>query len=388
MASLIIKQPKIVSVNNNKSRISTDIIRDGNVLPFWVEADNKYAQYMVTENCDAALCFALVLAMRRGYDIVCEAPITEILLYKLNEFAQVAYTYSSRLHLPKITAETCSVLPNKGAVVTTASFGVDSSYAIDKFLNPPYPSLKLTHLVHNDLLEFSDFRYRYMAHYKKTKEDALEISNKVKELARKKVVEFAGELGLEYCFFDTNASSFGIGSNFYITFLNAGLVTFSFAKLFGTVVVPGTYDVSHFNIKNVFYCDNTYHELLNLFSLTTADATGGIKFIPDSFCADRLDKLRSIMGNQILRKYLSVCWFTQNEKNCNTCSKCKRTLVILDYLGVLERFSESFDIEFYNKNFNESYAPYIVYGRDLKNNLHVDEKRYRELRDTVIAKHR
>ena len=246
----------------------------------------------------------------------------------------------------------------------------------------------MTHIMHNDLLEFRDLRIRYRDTYKKSSEEAIKISNQVKAAAREKVIKLTNELCLEYCFFDTNIAEWGVSSNFYLTFLNSGFVAFSFAKLFGTVIVPGTYDLSHFKVTDIFYYDTTYHELLNMYSLSTTDSKGGINFIPDTFSGDRLDKLRAIIDNPLAHKYISVCWFTLDGKNCNTCAKCMRTLVMLDYLGVLDRFANLFNIDYYNKNFNSRYKQFLMNGADIKHNLHANEKRYRELRDTVIAKHR
>ena len=45
---------------------------------------------------------------------------------------------------------------------------------------------------------------------------------------------------------------------------------------------------------------------------------------------------------------LHVCW--HNSDNCGRCNKCVRTLVTMDILGVLDKYSESFDTEYYLKN--------------------------------------
>jgi len=201
------------------------------------------------------------------------------------------------------------------------------------------------------------------------------------------VIEVARELNLEYCFFDTNLVSLQLVSKFYIAFLNYGFIAHSFAKLFGTVIVPGAYDLSRFTIKNIVDCDSTSHEVLNLYTLSTGNAGIGINFVADTFCGDRLDKIAALEGNALIEKNLSVCWNTQNGKNCNTCIKCKRTLIMLDYLGVADRFADTFDIAFYNRNFHSIYKDYLINNNDIKKNMRDNEKRYLELRDTVLAKH-
>ena len=60
---------------------------------------------------------------------------------------------------------------------------------------------------------------------------------------------------------------------------------------------------------------------------------------------------------------------------------------MLDYLGALDRFVDSFDIDFYNRNFHFIYKDYLINSDDIKKNLRDNKKRYREIRDTVLAKH-
>ena len=393
MKTITIKRPRIVKVSDHKTRLVTEIDSAGNwdVSDLWIEVDSSYTKYMVTENCDGPLCFAFVKAMRQGYNIVCEAPVSENLLFNLNEFAQIAYKNNKsnkKLFLPKITADICENLPSKGAVVAPASFGADSFYAINKFLDSPYPNYKLTHLMHNDVLEFRDFRSRFVRANNKTMEEAEEIANKLKSVARNNVIEVSKELGLECLFFDTNAADFKIPSNQYYVFINYGYIGHSFSKLFGTIIQAGSYDISYFDITDVFNGDNNFHELLNIHTFTTIDSNGGIRFVADTFHADRIEKLEELALNPLVHKYLSVCWFTQDGKNCNVCDKCKRTMIMLDYLGVLDKFSNSFDVDYYYKNFNDEYKEYLLTSTTFEKNLRIDKARYIRIRDAVINKHK
>jgi len=381
-----IKKPEIIKQENGKVRLVTNIIKDDKFKELWVEADSEFEKYMVTENCDAALCFFFVMAMRRGYDIVCEAPVSERLLFNLHEMAKVAYKYTKDLHLPKIQAKVCQNLKNEGAVVTSGSLGVNSFYAIDKFIDTPYSSLKLTHLWHNDVLEFSELKNHHINQGKRA-EQAQQFSDVAKAVQRENLKKVAKELGVIPCFFDTNIATISSNTIQYNFFANNCFVGYSFAKLFGTIIVPSKFSIASFGIKHIFRWDNGYHELLNLSMLSSVDSNGGIRFIGDTFVYDRLDKIKVLADNHLVRQYLNVCLATKDGTACNLCSKCKRTLIMLDYLDKLDNFAAVFDIEYYKNNFEKSYKPFLTDGINLKMILNYDLDKYQKLLDTLIKKH-
>ena len=54
----------------------------------------------------------------------------------------------------------------------------------------------------------------------------------------------------------------------------------------------------------------------------------------------RADKLERIAGNEVAQSSLRVCWENPEAAlNCGRCEKCLRTMVVLELLGVLERFA-------------------------------------------------
>lgn len=65
----------------------------------------------------------------------------------------------------------------------------------------------------------------------------------------------------------------------------------------------------------------------------------------------RTDKTLLLKDYEPAHRYLNVCVGTQESAcNCGHCQKCIRTLVALDTLGILERFSKVFDIEEYKRH--------------------------------------
>ena len=62
----------------------------------------------------------------------------------------------------------------------------------------------------------------------------------------------------------------------------------------------------------------------------------------------RWEKTKLIIQDPRTYDYLSVCFMSN--KNCGRCVKCVRTMVTLDMLGVLDKYSNSFDVEMFKKN--------------------------------------
>lgn len=64
----------------------------------------------------------------------------------------------------------------------------------------------------------------------------------------------------------------------------------------------------------------------------------------------RSQKTANIADWPIAQKHLNVCIVPRNGvENCSCCSKCMRTLMPLEALGKLEKFSDVFDLEVYRK---------------------------------------
>ena len=52
-----------------------------------------------------------------------------------------------------------------------------------------------------------------------------------------------------------------------------------------------------------------------------------------------------------VERWLNVCWFDHPEgRNCSRCPKCRRTMLTLEVVGELERFSGAFDLEIWQRD--------------------------------------
>lgn len=82
-------------------------------------------------------------------------------------------------------------------------------------------------------------------------------------------------------------------------------------------------------------------------------STEKIEIITDGAQYSRTQKTEMIVKYPPVQEHLNVCvdhWNNHTTAtNCGVCSKCLRTLIALESLGVLEKFSKVFDIEKYKR---------------------------------------
>lgn len=78
--------------------------------------------------------------------------------------------------------------------------------------------------------------------------------------------------------------------------------------------------------------------------------TENLELIVDGCQYRRTEKTENISGWEVANKYLNVCIHSEDGTNCSRCSKCMRTLIPLDAMGKLDKFSRVFDFEVYRKH--------------------------------------
>ena len=103
-------------------------------------------------------------------------------------------------------------------------------------------------------------------------------------------------------------------------------------------------------MKGFTLIDHEHHDC-SAYDLLLLDclSSENLKIYPEGAAYERLDKMSHIIDFEPAQKYLEVC-VQGVGKNCGRCVKCARTLLMLDYLGALDKFCEVFDVEGYKKN--------------------------------------
>ena len=72
---------------------------------------------------------------------------------------------------------------------------------------------------------------------------------------------------------------------------------------------------------------------------------------------NRWERTKYISQFEDTHNYLHVCW--QNSENCGRCGKCIRTQIQLDFMGILNKYKNVFDLDAYYKN-KKKYLTWVI----------------------------
>ena len=332
---IFINKPYIVE-NNEYSRLVCNVSEDDIEKEIYFEVEKEYGKYLCFERCDAFVIGYLSYAMQNKHDIKSETPITDELLYNINEYLIPALTDNDeRLSKIKITAPIAPALDNAGGVGTGISCGVDSFHAILNNINSQYPKNKLTHVCINNVGAFNVCYEKYGI-------------EKVKNAIYIRAEKAAKELNIPIIKTDSNFQTQCIQDHLRTNTYSSMLAVFCLQKLWKTYFYSSSgYDLNCFNLKNSLDFDSGFYDLLSLNCFSTRK----LRVYSEGMAKSRFEKTRFIADNKTVQKYLHVC--VREDENCGVCTKCKRTILTLDTLGKLENFSKVFDIDYYKKHKNE-----------------------------------
>lgn len=294
----------------------------------WFSVDAQYEDYLTFDRSDAFAVAILTTAMRDNVDIACEVPMTRRLLYQLNHYLiPMMAGNMEEFHLIKIHAEILDTVPEcAGAVGTGWTGGVDSMYTLMKALHTDRKKHKLTHLLianHGALEE----------------ENNREALHQLVEKAKRGIAE---EVGLEVIGVDTNLQELMPEKFLAVASFRHAAVVLALQKLFGVFLCSAAYEFSKFS----FDAENGFYYELVSFGCFETDCT---VFYSAYGAFSRAQKLKELADFSLARKYLHPC-IDPLGKNCGRCGKCVRTEAALYGLGRLEKFSEVFDVEEFEKN--------------------------------------
>lgn len=335
---IIIKKPTIIETEKNKVREYCEIEIDSDVKKIWFEVDSKYKDYLVTDRADAYVIGLLNYAMKNNYNIKCEIPVTDELLYNLNVvLIPILAKYSSNLNEIKIDAKPIKPLKTGEHVGTGCSCGIDSFYSIKTHRHNMYESLELTDVCINNVGAFNECYKDYGE--EKVKKERYEITKKAAKDLNLNLVETDSNFAAEI--YQTHLLTHTYSSTFAIYMLQKYWRIYYYAS--------SGYDFSEFDLKDNGYKDCADYELLSLQCFSTS----AIRIYSDGGEKERIEKTSAITDFSYAQKYLHVC--LHKSTNCGTCSKCMRTLTALDALDKLDNFDKVFDIDYYRKHKKDYY---------------------------------
>jgi len=347
---ITIHPPEIVIIEE-KARLQAKIegVETDNVL--WFETDKKYKNDMTHEKSDAFVVSLLWTGIRNGKDILVKGAMSEKLYYSLNNhliplIASIYKKYNPiRVHCEKLDSKK---LQNRQAVGTGLSCGIDSLHTFamhENGMTPPH--YKVTHFTNfnvgsNHLTGSGGLMRRKF-------EGRTEIA-----------AACANELGKPLIIVDSNLSDV-MKMDFVHTHTLRNVATaLVFQKLFHVY-----YYASGLQTKQLkFGGDSATYDVISLPLLSTEN----LSFYSAGSNNTRVEKTKMVADMDIASKYLNVC--VHHINNCGKCIKCKRTLLTLDILGVIDKYEHIFNLE----NFYSVKDDYIskLTAKKPKNPLHIE----------------
>lgn len=311
-----------------ENSIKTDIL--------YYDLDKKYEPFVCFEIADPVIVQVLPFAMRGGYDIISNLPITEKLYYqiKFQLIPQICICHKELYH-PIIDAPVNHFNWNPQKVATALSLGVDSFSTLFEYTDVAIPeSYRLNCLTY----------YENGAHHMDGK-GSREQRKELFEGQCAKVQKFCNEFNYELIIIRSNLYTFLIDNFWYDlyqkthTYRNIGF-TLLLQKLIRVYYYAPAYNSDEFLVD---LDDPSRYEKLLLPCLSTDFTT----FYNSNGSKNRFEKIEFISKYPETYRYLTVCY--NSTENCGKCYKCKYTQLELDAIEKLDFYKDSFNIPEYKK---------------------------------------
>ena len=309
-----------------QARLCADITLNGRGSTLWFGVEEAQAEYLCQERSDAFVMALLPAAMRGGYTIVCQTPMSQRLHYQLTNYLIPSLCAAGDLYHPvSIQAPFASEpLKNQKGVGTGFSGGVDSLYSIMTHgKDSDYP---LTHLAVFNVGVFEGPAFR--DGFRKSCGNAR---------------EFAEKAGLELVCLDSNITQV-LPERFLDVYSFRNLAgAMALQSLFSVYLLSSGHDVANFSFD---LRNSATYDLLTVHCAQTES----LSVYLSGAQMPRSGKLKALSGWEPAYRWLHPCVYGHvGGKNCGHCKKCARDMTTLYALGTLDRFEAVFDTAAYKK---------------------------------------
>ncbi|MCQ2455366.1 MAG: hypothetical protein MJ090_04435 [Clostridia bacterium] len=331
-----IGKPYLSETENGATRLCAIVNYDGKDEEIWYEVEQEFSKYLCFERADAFLLAFLPYAMAFKHDIEISAPISERLFYQLtNYYIPALSKFSNYYSLIKIIPESLDstnyVVGN--GVGTGFSAGVDSFYSVCKHLENREESFRLTHLTF--------FKVGATGSYGGEKADET-FRHRVEKFR-----SFGAKRGLKFVTVDSNVSEHARMSFNYIHTFRSVSAVLALQKLFGKYYYSAGETVGSFKINPIA---SSYFDIFNLENF----AVEGMTLYSTGCDCERTEKQEYISHFEDSYDLLNVC--NSEAENCCRCEKCIRTMAAFYSLGVLDKYKNAFDLDYFYNNFSSCMA--------------------------------
>lgn len=349
---LIINKPYIKG-----NRLFSKIEYDEKSYNMFFEVEPDYVQYLCNENANAFLISLIPFIVKHNYDVEIRASISSQLYYQITNYLLPLLCKSFNKKLIKIQ---CTELKednfSSSGVGASVSCGVDSFYTLLKNQNNLDYNYNITHLTF----------FNAGSHGEYGGADARNRYNERLKFIRK----FCDENNYKLVTVDSNMNELIMMDHKKThSFRTLGCV-YALQKLFNKYYFASGYYYDEMKIDE----DSCGHyDTLNVQSLTTPY----LKIYCSGMEVSRQEKVNFIAKQPITYNWLNVCISTA--ENCGMCNKCMRTMMELDAISMLEKYSSCFPIEKFYKNKNKIIGSALY---TIRKNKDCDAQ---YLKETIIA---
>ncbi len=270
-------------------------------LTLWIEVPSEYGDFLHETSYDAFLAAVLPLAMVSGQDVQVDGGVTAPLMERVDKIMGLFAAWFPRdcrqVEVSQDPAAAGPQRPPGKAVGCFFSGGVDSFYSL--LMHRIAGGEAITHL-----LTVQGFD--------------VPLDNNLFDKVLLNNGEIAKTHGVRLLPVRTNLRELSDLCMDWLYYYGAAMASVGLALSGGVsrLIIPSA---SH---AEDMLPGGSHPDLDPLWN------NGRVEFVHDGLETKRLEKIRSIIGNESVSKYLRVCWQNRLGKyNCSECEKCLRTMI-------------------------------------------------------------
>ena len=322
----------------------------------WFSVEKEYKDYLCYERSNAFVVAMLWYAIATGSDIHFEVPVSQRLYDGITKTLMPALNEKGFKTIRLVGPLTSELIGTQGGVASGMSGGVDSNYTAKCYTGDNAPDgLKLTHLtfyIGNTLLPFIEGPYDVKEVFAERDRTYMNYYH-----GSKKCADY---YGLPLIVVDNNMNTdFYRGGVVYSAMYRYFSNSIALEKLFKVYISSSSGHREHNLEPSLFAPTQNYEDIL-----CESLQTESFKYITSDHVL-RVEKIRAIADNKCFQDHAEVCFNQfEGEKNCGDCIGCWKTMIPLDFIGKLDRFENSFDVEKYYKNREDVFRNLIKYSFD------------------------
>lgn len=338
-----IKNLRIENMGNNWTRAVADIDFIDMKNPYdesciWFATRNDNRDMLTDESYNAFLLVPLYLAMYHKQDLhICGRVSKRLYKNIITYMETILCEFSDHLSKVNVFVDGYTNITKKGELIGAGiSCGVDSLSTIyDHYIKENDADYKINAL----------FLFNCGTHGDYDNPQTIELYKKRYELNK----QAADEMGLAVYQVDSNLHAFarGIGVE-RIGYLAIWSCVLALEKSIKKYYVSSTYEYEEIKTYSKYTKDFDMAEFCESYLIPLIE-TENLELTVDGCQYRRTQKTENIAEWEIAQKYLNVCINPIDGSNCSKCTKCMRTLLPLDAMGKLDKFSGVFNLDTYRK---------------------------------------